>query len=104
MQAISDNVKENIVNHKSILVDVEMLADSCADPELKVAIKKLADTIKYSDPISTAAVELVEQRIMRKISELRIAIDNSQTADALQACKDLELLYVERNKKLALSK
>ena len=41
---------------------------------------------------------------MRKISELRVAIDNSQTADALQACKDLELLYVERNKKLALSK
>lgn len=104
VQAISDNVKENIVNHKSILVDVEMLATSCADPELKMAIKKLADTIKYSDPISTAAVELVEQRIMRKISELRVAIDNSQTADALQACKDLEQLYVERNKKLALSK
>lgn len=104
VQAISDNVKENIVNHKSILVDVEMLASSCADPEVKMAIKKLADTIKYSDPISTAAVELVEQRIMRKISELRVAIDNSQTADALQACKDLELLYVERNKKLALSK
>lgn len=104
VQAISDNVKENIVNHKSILVDVEMLATSCADPEVKMAIKKLADTIKYSDPISTAAVELVEQRIMRKISELRVAIDNSQNADALQACKDLEQLYVERNKKLALSK
>jgi len=104
VQAIGDNVKQNVTNHKSILVDVEMLAASCADPELKLAIKKLADTIKYSDPMSNAAVELVEQRIMRKLSELRVAIDNSQTADALQACKDLEMLYVERNKKLALSK
>ncbi len=104
VQAIGDNVKQNVSNHKSILVDVEMLAASCADPELKVAIKKLADTIKYSDPMSTAAVELVEQRIMRKISELRVAIDNSQTTDAMQVCKELEMLYVERNKKLALSK
>lgn len=104
VQAIGDNVKQNVTNHKSILVDVEMLAASCTDPELKLAINKLADTIKYSDPMSNAAVELVEQRIMRKLSELRVAIDNSQTADALQACKDLEMLYVERNKKLALSK
>lgn len=104
VQAISDNVKQNVVNHKSILVEVEMLAGFTSDPEVKMAVKKLADTIQYSDPMSNAAVELVEQRIMRKISELRVAIENNQTTDALQACKELELLYVERNKKLALSK
>ena len=104
VQAISNNVKQNVVNHKSILVDVEMLAGFTSDPEVKMAVRKLADTIKYSDPMSNAAVELVEQRIMRKISELRVAIENNQTTDALQACKELELLYVERNKKLALSK
>ena len=60
--------------------------------------------MKYSDPISTAAIELVEQRIMRKISELRVSMENEQISEALKACKDLELLYVERNKKLALSK
>ena len=104
VQAIGDNVKQNVTNHKSILVDVEMLASSCTDPELKQALNKLADTIKYSDPMSTSAIELVEQRIMRKISELRVSMDNNQIPDALQACKDLEMLYVERNKKLALSK
>lgn len=104
VQAIGDNVKQNVTNHKSVLVDVEMLASSCTDPELKQALYKLADTVKYSDPMSTAAIELVEQRIMRKISELRVSMDNNQIPDALQACKDLEMLYVERNKKLALSK
>ena len=81
-----------------------MLASSCTDPELKQALNKLADTVKYSDPMSTSAIELVEQRIMRKISELRVSMDNNQIPDALQACRDLEMLYVERNKKLALSK
>ena len=104
VRAIGDNVKQNVTNHKSILVDVEMLESSCSDPELKQALAKLADTVKYSDPVSTAAIELVEQRIMRKISELRVSMDNDQAAEALKACKDLELLYVERNKKLALSK
>ena len=104
VQAIGENVKKNINNHKSILVDIEMLESSCSNPELKQALAKLADTVKYSDPMSTAAIELVEQRIMRKISELRVSMDNEQTSEALNACKDLELLYVERNKKLALSK
>ena len=104
VQAIGDNVKQNVTNLKSVLVDVEMLASSCSDPELRQALNKLADTVKYSDPMSTAAIELVEQRIMRKISELRVSMDNNQIPDALQACKDLEMLYVERNKKLALSK
>lgn len=104
VQAIGENVKQNVTNHKSILIDIEMLGSSCSDPELKQALAKLADTVKYSDPMSTAAIELVEQRIMRKISELRVSMDNEQTSEALKACRDLELLYVERNKKLALSK
>ena len=46
----------------------------------------------------------VEQRIMRKVSELRINIDDNQIDDAKLACAELEKLYVERNKKLAISK
>ena len=41
---------------------------------------------------------------MRKISELNVCMDKNQIPDAHRVCKDLEMLYVERNKKLALSK
>ena len=104
VQQISDNVKEHVSNLKSVLVDIEMLMDGCTDPELKADLRKLSETVKYSDPISNDAVADVEQRIMRKISELRINIDDNQIADAKQSCADLERLYVERNKKLAISK
>lgn len=104
VQQIGDNVKEHVSNLKSILVDIEMLMDGCTDPELKADLRKLSETVKYSDPISNEAVADVEQRIMRKISELRINIDDNQIADAKQSCADLERLYVERNKKLAISK
>lgn len=104
VQQISDNVKEHVSNLKSVLVDIEMLMDGCTDPEIKADLRKLSETVKYSDPISNEAVADVEQRIMRKISELRINIDDNQIADAKQSCADLERLYVERNKKLAISK
>ena len=104
VQQISDNVKEHVSNLKSVLVDIEMLMDGCTDPELKADLRKLSETVKYSDPISNEAVADVEQRIMRKISELRINIDDNQIADAKQSCADLERLYIERNKKLAISK
>ena len=104
VKAIGDNVRKNVTNWKSVLVDVETLTATCSDPELKQSLLRLADTVKYSDPMSNEAVENVEQRIMAGICELRIHLDNSQTEEAMQACRKLELLLVERNKKLALSK
>lgn len=104
VQEISDNIKENVSALKSVVVDIEMMGESCEDPEVKTALRRLSETVKYSDPITNEAVADVEQRIMRKVSELRLSLDDHHTADAIQACKDMERLYVERNKKLALSK
>lgn len=104
VQAIGDNVRKNVASLQNTRVDVEMISTMCRDPELKNAVDKLADTIKYSDPMVTPAIQNVEERIGRKMSELRVYVENNQVADAMDACRELELLYVERNKKLAISK
>lgn len=104
VQQVGENIKENVTNLKSVLVDIEMMGEACTDPELKEALRKLSETVKYSDPMTNDSVASIEQRIMRKVSELRISIDDSQIAEAKQACGELERMYVERNKKLAISK
>lgn len=104
VQEMGSNIKEKVADLKSVLIDVEMMRDGCEDPELKEKLRKLSETIKYSDPMSTEAIEGVEQRIQRKVSELRVYLDDNQVTDATQACKELEMLYIERNKKLAASK
>lgn len=104
VQQIGENIRENVVSLRSVLVDIEMMSDSCTDPELKKALYKLSETVKYSDPMTNDSVASIEQRIMRKVSELRISIDDNQIADAKQACSELERMYTERNKKLAISK
>lgn len=104
VQEISGNIKEKVADLRSVLIDVEMMRDGCDDPELKEKLRKLSETVKYSDPMSNEAVEEVEARIHRKISELRLCLDDHKKEEAFQAIKDLEMLYVERNKRLAMSK
>ena len=104
VQQVSETVKENVTNLKSVLVDIEMIGTSCTDAELREALRKLSETVKYSDPMTNDTVAPIEERILRKVTELRICVDDGQNADALQVCGELERLYVERNKKLAISK
>jgi putative ubiquitin-RnfH superfamily antitoxin RatB of RatAB toxin-antitoxin module len=104
VQAIGDEVKTKVGQHKATHVDVEMLYASCSNAELKAKLRKLSETIRYSDPMTNDAIADVEQRIQQKISELRIYSENDETAEAIKTCSALELLYVERNKKLLISK
>lgn len=104
VQQIGETIKDNVSSLKTVLVDVEMIRESCSDPDLKESLRKLSETIKYSDPMTNDSVASLEERIMRKVSELRIYVDDNQLSDAKQTCSDLERLYIERNKKLAISK
>jgi len=104
VQSIGDNIKQKVVEHKTIQIDVDLLVKSCTDLELKAKLKKLSETIKYSDPIVNDTVADVEQRIHQKVSELRIYCENSAVEEALKTCSALEMLYIERNRKLLISK
>jgi len=104
VQAIGEDIKQKVVQHKSLNVDVDTLLAGCSNPELKAKLRKLSETIKYSDPMTTAAIADVDQRIAYKLSELRVYCENNAVGEATQACSALELLFVERNKKLMLSK
>ena len=104
VQEMGSNIKEKVADLRAVLIDVELMRDECKDPELKEKLRRLSETIKYSDPICNESVEGVEQHIRRKVSELRVSLDDNQIEDAAQTCKELEILYVERNKRLAMSK
>lgn len=103
-KAVSDNVREKVAGIRSVQVDVDMLYETCSDPELKNKLKHLSQTVKYSDPMTNASVANVEERIMRKVQEMGTYMETGDVAEAAAACSALELLYIERNKKLAASK
>ena len=83
---------------------IEMMLTRSTDPEVTGALKKLSETIKYSDPMSNSAVAVQEQMIMQYIAELRSVFDSGDMSKAKELCSKVELLFIERNKLLMLSK
>lgn len=104
VQDVNDNLKENVEAIKTLVVDVDVFIPQVSDPALKKALKKLSETIKYSDPMSNAAVADIEDQIMQTVNELRINIENSRNTEAIQTCKDIEVLFMQRNSLLKATK
>lgn len=101
---VDKKIKENVNFIKGINVDVEMLIQRSTNPDVTGALKKLSETVKYSDPMTNSLVATQEQMIMQHMAELRTVFDSGDMNAAKELCSKIELLFVERNKKLMISK
>lgn len=103
-QDVSDNVRVGVTAIKTMQVDVEMLMEQAKDATLKNSLRKLSETIRYSDPMSNEAVIDIEDQIMQALAELRVLCENDLTLDAMNTCKSVELLFMQRNRLLKATK
>ena len=103
-QQINDTVKENLAAIQTLKVEIEVLVPQVSDSALKNALKKVVETVKYSDPMSNSAVKDIENQIMQTVNELRVYIENNDNATAIQKCKDIEVLFLQRNSLLKATK
>lgn len=103
-QQINDTVKENVAAIQTLKVEIEVLVPQVSDSALKNALKKVVETVKYSDPMSNSAVKDIENQIMQTVNELRVYIENNDNATAIQKCKDIEVLFLQRNSLLKATK
>lgn len=99
-----ETLQNNVSALKGMGVDVEMLASAVQDGELRAKLKRLAESIRYSDPMTVPAIEDVELRIRQAINELRVYCEDGDKQTALDTVAKLERMIIERNKKLMLSK
>lgn len=99
---IASNVEERIQSRvfyiRELQTDIEMVAERESDFVIKQKILKLAETVRYSDPISSDRLSELEKRISDKVKELNNADDKSLIVD------EIELLLMERNKKCKIYK
>lgn len=95
---VEEKVEKKAFYIKSLQVDVEILADAATDPEIKLALTKLAEAIRFSDPMSNESLADLEATITDKINELKA------TNIQLENIAIVESLLTERNKKTKLLK
>ncbi len=95
---VEQKVQKKVFTLKSLQVDVEMLASSEKDDTIKNALIKLAEKIKYSDPMSSEELEPLEQDISEKISQLKTSDKSIELID------EINRLITKRNAKCKILK
>lgn len=89
---VESKVEKKIFYIKSFQVETEMLANSETDADTKEALLKLAELIRFSDPMSNETLSDIEKKISDKFDELKTAENKTAIINVLYS------LIVERNK------
>ena len=95
---VEEKVEKKVFYIKALQVDVEMLASTETDADTKAALTKLAEKIRFSDPMSKEVLADVEAEITAKVKELKTAENKAEIITVLDS------LITERNKKAKLLK
>lgn len=102
VERLDEKVKEKVFLIKSLQADIEDLIGRANNDSLKKAVKELAETIRFSDPMSSPQLAAIENKIEIKTAALAESISEIETAKAL--CDELQQLFAERNRKCKISK
>jgi len=99
------NKSENEIDKKvfyirNVRTDIELL--NVKDTKATDAINKLAELVRFSDPMSHSQLCDIEQKISEKFYVLKDNVDDPRTVVAV--CNDMQQLLKERNEKCKILK
>lgn len=95
---VEEKIKVKRAFIQFLQTDIEMLAEAETDAETKAALKKLAEKVRFSDPMSHEMLGELETRITAKVEELKTVADKKALID------EIEIILIERNKKCKILK
>lgn len=95
---VEEKVQSKVSYIREIQTDIEIAAERESDSATKRRIQKLAEKVRYSDPISSDELFELEKKISEKVKDLNGADDKLAIVD------EIELLLLERNKKCVIIK
>ena len=97
-----DRVEKKIADKRfylqSLQADIELLAQKESDPAVRSALKKLAEQVRFSDPMGHEQLRELESQILCKVEEMKTG------ADKRALIPQTEALLTERNQKCKILK
>lgn len=104
IENVDKKVKVQTFFVKSLTVDVQDMVGKTSDADAKEAVKKLAEKVRFSDPMSNDMLAGIESEIILKSAELKKAVSDSD-ADKIKALAgELSVMMDNRNAKCKLLK
>ncbi len=102
IHAQDDKLRKNVTVMRTLQSQVSQL--DCTDPEAAAAVKKLAEELHYSDPVSSPALEEAERDLSAAVANLQSAVLDNDTPVIKQLCRTASRLLTERNRLCKLNK
>lgn len=98
IKRIDEKIKVKRAFIQFLQTDIEMLIENEKDNETKEALKKLAEKVRFSDPMSHEMLAELESRISSKVDEMKNLFNKKELID------EVDKLLIERNKKCKILK
>lgn len=98
IERVEDKVQKKTFYIRSLQADIEMLANAEPDTEVKAELLRLAEKIRFSDPMSHDRLADLENQITDKVAELKSCMDRTAVIN------DLNSLLDERSRKCKILK
>jgi hypothetical protein len=95
---VEEKIKVKRAFIQFLQTDIEMLTENETNAETKAELKKLAEKVRFSDPMSHEMLGELESRISAKVEEMKTATDKKGLI------AEINTLLTERNKKCKILK
>lgn len=93
-------LKKDVSFMRNLQSKVCQMATQCDAPELK----RFAEDIRYSDPVSSDALGDIEQELAAAVEELQAAVVDGDSESIAQLCRKASAVLSERNRLCKLNK
>ncbi|MFI3200087.1 MAG: hypothetical protein R3Y54_00995 [Eubacteriales bacterium] len=97
VQKFDEKAEDDRYFMQTLKVETELLVNKVSERESKLALKKLADTARYTHPTSKASVAGIEQSILLKMSELNTVVQEQNSEQIISFSNEIIELLSERN-------
>ena len=96
--------KANVTLMRSLQSKSAFIAGQCEDPETKKALDALAESFRFSDPVSSDALDDIEENLSGLVEELGNAVMDKDFESARSLCAKAATLLADRNRMCKLNK
>lgn len=97
-------LRKDVSLMRSLQSKLNQLASQCDNPDAAAALKKLSEELRYSDPVSSAALAEIERDLTAAVEELQAAVIDADSTAVKHLCRKTSALLAERSHLCKLNK
>lgn len=97
-------LKKNVSTMRELQSLAASMVGQCSDEEMKNAVKKIADELRFSDPVSSDATAELEAEMRSQLADIQQAVVDGDVEGAKALCGKMLGNLAERNRICSVNK